>query len=711
MVSHLSVQEGLIAALNFSFSRNGAVVTPSIVSKLKRVLKMSPRSLGRRVSLEAGQAFDRLFRVSHASGINLRQLLKATRTSSLDDLWQQLSHLPYFTSTTDPSELNSVPHNEKGRVLQQADNALARKVLLFGSGELELGNRINWHLDYKSGVRWPVKHSFDTQLIQTANNSDVKFPWELSRLQWLIPVGQAYAFTRDELYAEDTRRVLEDWIVQNPYMIGVNWTCAMEAALRVFSWTWLFHVFKDSVAWSDSCFREQFLCHLFAHGQFISRYFEYSDVNGNHCTADAAGLVFAGLFFGQGSKPNGWQRRGWRLLQEELPTQVHEDGVDFEGSIAYHRLVLELFLLPTLYRKARGLAVPQAYQDRLKQMARFTAAYVRDDGSSPNWGDADDARALPFGSQSLGDHRYLLGLVGVAFNDDDLCRSFSGPLNEILWTLGENAARRLQRSLAGNQPRSQSFPHGGYYVMRNARDHVFIDCATVGTAGRGGHGHNDCLSFEAVLDGELLFIDCGTYAYTASTVERNRFRSTDYHNTPRVDGEEINRLYDPNNLWNLHNDAQPQVWRWVTGMDRDVLEASHSGFERLQQPVTPVRTFVLDHQDHWLEIHDRFEGEGIHLVEIPLHPAPHVSVRQIDASVVTLKSGERDFKLSWQLAANWEFEIEEARISPSYGTVKPTKRLLWRCYGELSTLQLRVQACTLRLQTPSENHVSVYSYS
>ena len=48
-------------------------------------------------------------------------------------------------------------------------------------------------------------------------------------------------------------------------------------------------------------------------------------------------------------------------------------------------------------------------------MARFAAAYTRPDGTSPAWGDADDARALPLGGQQLGDHRYLGATMAAAW--------------------------------------------------------------------------------------------------------------------------------------------------------------------------------------------------------------------------------------------------------------------------------------------------------
>ena len=67
---------------------------------------------------------------------------------------------------------------------------------------------------------------------------------------------------------------------------------------------------------------------------------------------------FAGLFFGTGKKPLRWSELGWQMLCEELPRQILADGVDFEASVPYHRLVTELFFFPALYRKILGLEIP-----------------------------------------------------------------------------------------------------------------------------------------------------------------------------------------------------------------------------------------------------------------------------------------------------------------------------------------------------------------
>jgi len=400
--------------------------------------------------------------------------------------------------------------------------------------------------------------------------------------------------------------------------------------------------------------------------------------------------VYAGLFFGRGTAAQHWIELGWGILCDEISKQVFADGPDFEGSTAYHRLVQELFLLPALYRRIQGMDVPRAYESRLIAMARFTAAYSRSDGSTPLLGDADDARMLPFGGQDINDHRYLAGLVGAAFDDDDLVATFAGSRAEVFWLLGENASSKIDIVPSSTVlRRSVEFANPGYFMMRNEQDHVFATCAQLGLGGRGGHSHNDTLSFEAVLLATHLVSDCGSYVYTPDYAERNRFRSTAYHNTPQIDGEEINRLIGPNYLWGLRNDAVPDVREVDLSTERDRIVISHSGFARLAQPVTPVRTLTLWHAEHRLTIEDEFEGSGAHRVEIPLHLATGVSVERTSTGLI-LKRSSKSFLVSWDPSFSWTLSIEPGRISPSYGIWKPSKVLRWRREGKLTPLRVEL---------------------
>jgi uncharacterized heparinase superfamily protein len=653
------------------------------VQLVRRALSKPPGVVARRFVYEATAEAERYLAPRRVRRFDGRRLLRACGDPDLETLWQRLAERPYvaWTGPVDAAEHRRLCPGDEQRIFAAAEDALAHRVRLLGSELAELGPRIDWLRDFKSGVRWPTGYMRDIACVNPNDASDVKVPWELSRLQWLMPAGQAYRLSGDERYAEAARALLESWIDANPYAQSVNWSTTMEVALRILSWSWLFRAFHASRAWSDVAFRERFLCALYLHGDFTERHIERSDVNGNHFTADAAGMVFAGLFFGRGSDAARWHACGWSHLCDELPRQVFPDGVDFEASIGYHRLVAELFLLPALYRRACGLEVPDGYAQRLQAMARFTAAYSRPDGGSPLWGDADDARALPLGRQALTDHRYLVGLAGAAFDVAELRDASGGPRGEAFWLLGPAAAASLPASdTPPRPPGSSAFADGGFYVMRNATDHVFVDCGPVGLAGRGGHGHNDCLAFEAELDGVLLVSDCGLFVYSASFAERNNFRSTAYHNTPSIDGQEINRI-DPKLLWMLANDAEPRVLSFERGRERDRFTGSHTGYARLAQPVTPVRTIELDHVRHSLTVHDAFEGSGRHRFEVPLHLGPGVAAAVRAPGAVELLAGGRGFELAWEPAEAWALELGAGRVAPSYGVALPVVRLLFTREG------------------------------
>jgi hypothetical protein len=600
---------------------------------------------------------------------------------TVDELWRMLAERPYpMPMDAFDAALFSARFPEARRaILAAAERALAHRIDLLGSGPVDLGETIDWLRDYKTGDRWPPAFCRAIDYVNKGRPSDVKVPWEISRLHWLLPAGQAYLLTGEERYAEGAREVLSQWIAANPLGWTVNWSCTMEPALRILAWTWLFRVFWRAPSWGGEDFRSRFLSSLYLHGLFTDVHIERSTINGNHLTADAAALVFAGLFFRGIGDADRWQAEGWRTLEQEIRLQVHPDGVDFEASSAYHRLVAELFLLPARYRLACGLPAGDAYAERLRAMGRFIAAYSRPDGTSPNWGDADDGRALPMGTQARGDHRYLTGLVALTFDDPELMALPWGAGDELAWHEGTEC---LSRKLPEAPATSAAFRDGGVFVLRNASAHVFIDCGPVGLAGLGGHGHNDALSFEAWLAGEPLIVDPGSFVYTASFEDRNLFRSTAMHNTPRVDGEEINRFLAPDNLWNLHEDARAEATLFEADARGGRFAGRHHGYQRLPGKVLVERAIVLEGER--LSVADTISGGGRHLVEVPLHFAPGVEVAAGEDGAWRLTTpGGAIFRLNFAAEAVFAAFIEESRVSPSYGVALPARRLVWRAEAEL----------------------------
>lgn len=66
-----------------------------------------------------------------------------------------------------------------------------------------------------------------------------------------------------------------------------------------------------------------------------------------------------------------------------------------------------------------------------------------------------------------------------------------------------------------------------------------------------GHQHNDKLSFELNINGENIFVDPGTFAYSSNPEMRNKFRSNFSHNNVVINNEEQNLF--PDGIWGLFN--------------------------------------------------------------------------------------------------------------------------------------------------------------
>jgi uncharacterized heparinase superfamily protein len=127
------------------------------------------------------------------------------------------------------------------------------------------------------------------------------------------------------------------------------------------------------------------------------------------------------------------------------------------------------------------------------------------------------------------------------------------------------------------QLESKAFPHGGFYFMRHGNLYMILDCVSADPKAPSGHKHNSRLSFELFAYDRSFIVDPGTYVYTADKEMRNLFRSTRYHNTVVVDGEEQNR-FDEDELFTMKPDAAVRVNRWLVTETYDFLDAEHNGY-------------------------------------------------------------------------------------------------------------------------------------
>jgi hypothetical protein len=652
-------------------------------ARVGRALRRPPRYIAWRLLDAARRRARRPWSLVYPRLLTERALLFALRAPDVDRLWDDLASQPFFIDSRQRASTATAFGRQHADscddLVRRADAILRHEFDLLGSGPQRLGPALPWHTDFKTGREWPLAYCTDIEYSELDRPSDVKVPWELSRCQHFARLGQAYWITGADRYAAEFVAEITDWIDANPFARGVNWACAMDVALRAVSWIWGFHFFADSAACRDRVFRGRFLRALYLHGEFVVKHLEKADLNGNHYLCDGVGLVFLGCFFRHSRAARSWLALGRTIVEGEIFTQTTPDGVDFEQSIAYHRLVLEAFLTSYLLLRRHGLDPPEECWKRLERMCEFVEAYTKPNGNAPLIGDSDDGRIQVLGVQPNNDHRYLLSTAAVVFGRGDFKASAARCWEETFWLLGVQAADRFLRMPSSDAPReSVAFGSGGVYVLRTRHAHLVIDCGEVGFGGRGGHGHNDILSFELFLNGFNVVTDCGAYVYTASREWRNRFRSTAFHNTVQIDGEELNRFIGPDALWQLRYDAKPAAAVMHAGDLVDVFRGAHRGYERLSPPVSHTRRFAVDRREPRVLIQDQIGGEGRHELVWRFHFDPSVSAA-VEGYDVCLSSNDSNV---WLMPVDsgipLSLSLEDGWVSPSYGVKVPAKIAVWR---------------------------------
>lgn len=642
------------------------------VSLARKALRRPPRYVLARVRKELERQAFRPWSRIRPRLLTDRALLRMTRAPSIDTLWKDLAEGPFFVLPGGRQEwsrrfLEAFPE-AKRQILEAAEAVLRHEFDFLGSGRVALGDPIPWHEDFKTGRRWPLGYWADIDYNELDRPSDVKVPWELSRCQHFSLLGEAYWLTGDERFAEEFVAQVTDWIRQNPWAYGINWVCPMDVALRAISWIWSFYFFADSSACQSPKFRSLFLKTLWLHGEFVAANVEASEVNGNHYLVDGVGLLVLGLFLRRTRRGRKWLEIGKRITLDEIMAQVTDDGVDFEQSVAYHRLVLETFLTAFLLLRRHGEVIPGEVWNRLERMHEFVAAYTKPNGQAPLIGDSDDGRIQKLGLQPVNDHRYLLSTAAALFKREDFKQASGRFWEESFWLLGPEGLDAYQDlSVSPERPRSAAFPAGGFYVMRGEDAHLIVDCGEVGLRGRGGHGHNDILSFELFLNGVNLVTDCGAYLYTASREWRDRFRSTAFHNTVQVDGEELNRFVGPEEMWRLHYDAIPAEVIWRPGEAYDYFRGGHMGYTRLSNPVIHWREIFFDKRTARALFRDRLEGRGVHHLVWRFHLDPAVRADALEDGVRLSSLGADMWFLVIEAPPALEFRLDSGWVSPNYG--------------------------------------------
>jgi hypothetical protein len=561
----------------------------------------------------------------------------------------------------------------------EAEAILEHRIRLFGR-VFDLGPKIDWHRDPHADVRWPLAHYSHVPLV-IGEGADVRVVWELNRLQHLVPLGRAYLMTNDERYSEEFLLGLASWYEDNPPRFGVNWTVAMEVGIRAVNIIAALEMFRGSPNISDQAI-ELILKILLAHGRFIRANLEFSyRTTSNHYLSNLIGLYAIGVTLPEVREARGWRDYSGSRLVKEMKQQVLADGVDYELSTGYHRFVLEIFSLFALLCRTSSFDPGPAFWASLEAMFGFVRAYLKPDNKAPAIGDSDDGRLIKFKERLAADHSYLMSIGAIMFGST--FKRSNEIDEEAIWWFGREGLDSFER-LPSDEPDagSRAFPEAQIFVQRAGDLYAIIDCGDHGARGRGSHAHSDALSLEVFAFKRTFLCDPGTYCYTANEQQRNLFRSTAYHNTVRIDDQEISEVNE-GELFAFASNVGPRVNLWESSAERDVLDAEHHAYQRLASPVTHRRVVTLEKSEGYWIIRDIFTGEGSHRFEFFFNFDAGIESHIGSDKCIIACDQQSALAIVPSSGLAFETELTERWISTSYGTHNRSSGIILRLNAEV----------------------------
>ena len=370
-----------------------------------------------------------------------------------------------------------------------------------------IGNRNASRKDPISGHEWPQNMWYRDARKNLKDRTDIKRPWEYSRMYHLLPVALKFLETNDEKLVNFIYQEVKVWDELNKLGTAPNWSCTMEVAIRLANISISYLLISSAKSLEDK--HNFFIKIINNHIGFTYNNLEnISRIKSNHYCSNISGLFCSLIGFPLTSSGREVLDFAKNELENEIRSQTLADGWNFELSSAYHRLVQEFFFYPFLLSSKQTFS--NDYESILKSMNDVLNNITKPNYQLAQLGDNDSGRFL-------------------VFNDF-----------KNLGSLYIESQLNLFNSFLGFKSDSNFFEHkkANVYGYKDDRTFFLIKGGTKGQLGLGGHSHNDTFNFELQINGKDIIFDPGTGCYTPLPEIRNYFRSIKNHNTVFWDSEE-----------------------------------------------------------------------------------------------------------------------------------------------------------------------------
>ena len=323
-------------------------------------------------------------------------------------------------------------------------------------------------------------------------NRSALWNYNLHYFEYLFPLVKCWLDTRERPYLKKVQQIILGWIQSNPKDSGgVGWD-AYPTSLRLINWLSCYGYLETDL---DEDFKKQMLDSLKVQYAHLATRLE-KHLLGNHYFENLKTLVICGVFF----QDSAMTKAALTELKKECAEQILSDGMHFELSPMYHKIILE---------------------DMLRT--------------------ADALRRTGTGDGQL--EQYLQPMVDVAYSLEEGLERIP-----LFNDCGDNITKSLDallltaKDVFNIEPRYRSqLPDSGYYIFKTGDWKIIVDAGQPGPVYLPGHAHCDAMSFELFHKGKPVLVNCGTYAYQSE--DRLDYKSTAAHNTVMRKGVEQSQCW------------------------------------------------------------------------------------------------------------------------------------------------------------------------
>lgn len=316
--------------------------------------------------------------------------------------------------------------------------------------------------------------------------------FNLHYFEYLFPLVKEFKDTKERRYLDKSVFMIASWIKRNPKnQGGVGWS-PYTIDLRLTNWLSYYSVVSADLS---AEFRNEFLKSVHEQYEYLSRHLE-KDILGNHYFEDLKTLVLCAVFFHDDAALETFLR----AFTAECREEILPDGMHFELSPMYHKLILEGII--------RVSAALRNYGKSSKDIEAFLQPML-----NAAWSLEEGLNRIPL------------------FND-----------------AGNNVSKSLKALVLACKNHFEITPEyisrfedSGFYIFKRDDWKLIVDAGQPGPAYIPGHAHCDAMSFELFKAGEPVITNCGTYAYQCD--ERGFFRSTAAHNTVKISETEQSQCW------------------------------------------------------------------------------------------------------------------------------------------------------------------------